>query len=146
MTSDSSTGWIFLVGIAIAGAIRLMAGSFDRERIREYIESGGGKVLDIEWSPFGPGWFGSNERIYIVRYQNRHGEIHSSTCKTSAGSGVYWTGHAPPSGGVELAEDNGPNAVEPATPAEPIACLECGTRIPPNQTRCPHCGWSYQQN
>jgi len=101
MTTDSSSFWIYAVGIVIGLGIRWVAGSFDRDRIREYVESAGGKVLEITWNPFGPGWFGSRERIYDVRYQTRHGQIHTGTCKTSAYSGVYWTGNEPPPGSTE---------------------------------------------
>jgi hypothetical protein len=106
MTMD--TLWILLVGIALGLGIRWVAAGFDRDRIREYVESGGGKVLDIKWNPFGPGWFGSSERVYDVRYQTRDGQIHTSTCKTSAYSGVYWTGPTPPAGWAQGEKESSP--------------------------------------
>ena len=29
--------------------------------------------------------------------------------------------------------------------AEPIDCLQCGTRIEASQAKCPKCGWSYSE-
>jgi hypothetical protein len=140
----SLLGLISVIGVAIT--IRIFAGRFDRRRIREYVESGGGTVLDIVWNPFGPGWSGSRERIYDVKYKTRHGHTRVSTCKTSMSAGVYWTGPEPPSG---LTHDRGANAMAAIldasnTPPEPITCLSCGTRIPASQTQCPKCGWSYK--
>ncbi|MFN3148622.1 hypothetical protein [Bremerella sp.] len=86
---------IFLViGIAIAAGlmIRLLAGSLDRDRVRQYITSIGGELLESHWAPFGPGWFGEkNDRIYSVRYRDRDGCIHKAHVKTSMMSGVYLT-------------------------------------------------------
>jgi hypothetical protein len=47
---------LFGVIIVIALLIRLGAGSQDNNRITHYIEEHGGRVLDITWKPFGPGW------------------------------------------------------------------------------------------
>jgi hypothetical protein len=138
------TVFVFVLLITLMILIRLIADRLDRERIREYVESSGGKVLDIAWNPLGPGWAGSQERIYDVRFKTARGEMHTGTCKTTMFSGVYWTGHAPPMG---LEQTDGSSATaeveEPTTPAEPITCLSCGTRIPVRQTHCPKCGWSY---
>ena len=128
--SDASSVLVILLVIGAAFVIRRMTGRFDYDRIREYIERGGGKVLDIKWNRFGPGWLGSgSERIYEVRYTTRHGKTCTGTCKTGMFSGVYWTGDAPPSG---LAERSGP-----------IACLKCGSEIPAECSHCPMCGWSF---
>jgi hypothetical protein len=146
--TDLGTVLVYILVIALAIAIRVYAGRLDRERIREYVESGGGTVLDIAWNPLGPGWSGSSERIYDVRFKTARGEMHTGTCKTSMFSGVYWTGHAPPTG---LQDSDGSSATsiaeveEPTTtPAEPITCLSCGTQIPARQTHCAKCGWSYK--
>jgi len=62
------------------------------QRIRAHIEEQGGRVIRIDWSPFGRGWFGSkNERIYEVEYEDSNGYAHKAYCKTSMWSGVYWT-------------------------------------------------------
>lgn len=87
-------GAIFLVlaVIVIALVIRLAAGGLDHDRIRQYIESRGGKVLDSHWAPLGPGWFGEkSDRIYEVRYLDRDGNEHRAHCKTSMWTGVYLT-------------------------------------------------------
>lgn len=81
-----------LVPISLAIGFRVLAGSMDHSRIREYIEGRGGRVLDCQWSPFGKGWFGErSDRIYEVRYRDRDGNLHQATCKTSLWTGVYWT-------------------------------------------------------
>jgi hypothetical protein len=78
--------------IALVVVLCLAAGSMDRGRIRKYIEARGGKVIQVKWSPFGPGWFGEkNERIYAVRYMDRSGDEHEAFCKTSMLTGVYFT-------------------------------------------------------
>ncbi|MBB6430853.1 hypothetical protein [Algisphaera agarilytica] len=84
---------LLFVGVAgIALVFRLFAGSLDRQRIENYIRGQGGRVISINWSPFGRGWFGSqNERIYEVVYYDAQGDQHFATCKTSMWSGVYWT-------------------------------------------------------
>ena len=83
---------IILFVIAVVLVIRLGAGSMDRDRIREHIERQGGRVIGIQWAPFGLGWFGSkNERIYEVDYEDSSGYIHRAYCKTSMWAGVYWT-------------------------------------------------------
>lgn len=81
-------GFVALLGIAV-GFI-MMEGNRNRQRIREHIEKGGGRVLDIIWNP--------TEGFYDVRYQTQQGKVYEATCKTTVFSGVYWTGNAPPSG------------------------------------------------
>lgn len=85
---------LLLIGAAVIVAIfiRLLAGGMDHDRVRRYVESRGGRVIDAAWSPLGPGWFGEkNERIYSVRYFDRDGNEHEAHCKTSMWSGVYFT-------------------------------------------------------
>jgi HAMP domain-containing protein len=83
---------VILVAIGIAIAFRLFAGSMDRERLRQYVEARGGRVIDATWAPFGPGWFGGNkERIYQVRYLDHDGNVHEAYARTSMWTGVYFT-------------------------------------------------------
>lgn len=83
---------IIFVFVFIAIFIRLGAGMMDGDRVRRYVRSQGGEVLESHWSPFGRGWFGEkNDRIYEVRYRDRAGDIHQSTVKTSMFAGVYFT-------------------------------------------------------
>ena len=85
-------GFIFLIVIGVAIALRLVAGGMDYGRIRQYVESRGGEVLATRWSPFGPGWFGEkSDRIYSVRYLDQDGNEHRAHCKTSMLTGVYFT-------------------------------------------------------
>jgi hypothetical protein len=78
--------------IIIAIVIRLAAGGLDQNRVRQYVESRGGRVIEASWSPFGPGWFGEkSDRIYAVRYLDRDGNEHQAYCKTSLWTGVYFT-------------------------------------------------------
>lgn len=84
---------VFIVGIiAVAILFRVTAGGMDHQRVREYVEGRGGRLLDCHWAPFGTGWFGEkSDRIYEVRYRDRDGNLHQATCKTSMWTGVYWT-------------------------------------------------------
>ena len=98
--------------IAIAVGIRLFAGVLNHERIKEYIANKGGTVTGIQWSPFGPGWFGEkSDAIYEINYRDRDGHTHAAYCKTSMFSGVYITedkivGTAMPQNSVSLEEEN----------------------------------------
>jgi hypothetical protein len=66
--------------------------SLDKNRITEYIQQRGGRIVSISWAPFGKGWFGEKEeRIYEVVYYDTTGNQHFATCKTSMWTGVFWT-------------------------------------------------------
>lgn len=120
--------WFWVLGfIAIVVGLRLWAGRLDRARIRETLAEEGSTVLDISWSPFGPGWFGEkSDRIYEVRYRTRAGREIVRTCKTSMFTGVYWhkqTDDVPP-----VAKHTCKNCRQAyATPAN--FCPHCGTRL-----------------
>ena len=46
----------------------------------------------MRWAPFGKGWWGEgSDRIYRVRYLDPEGNEHHAFCKTSMGSGVYFS-------------------------------------------------------
>ncbi len=78
--------------IIVAIVIRLAAGGMDQDRIREYVESRGGRFLQARSAPFGPGWFGEkSDRIYAVHYLDRDGNEREAHCKTSLWTGVYFT-------------------------------------------------------
>lgn len=85
---------IALVALAVIVAIfvRLAAGSMDGSRVDEYIQSRGGRLISLNWNPFGNGWLGSkNERIYDIEYEDKEGNFHTATVKTSLLAGVYFT-------------------------------------------------------
>ena len=87
-------GFLLLIPLVlvIALVIRLAAGGLDHDRIKRYVEDRGGQVLDANWAPFGPGWFGEkSDRIYGVRYLDPDGNEHEAHCKTSFWTGVYFT-------------------------------------------------------
>jgi hypothetical protein len=68
------------------------ARAWDKERIETYLRERGGRVVSINWAPWGKGWFGEkNDRIYEVVYYDAQGRQHMATCKTSYWGGVYWT-------------------------------------------------------
>ncbi len=78
--------------IILAVVIRLVAGSFDGERVEQYIRDMGCELIDKSWDPFGPGWFGEEEsRIYEIVYRDQEGRVHRAHVKTSMMSGVYLT-------------------------------------------------------
>jgi hypothetical protein len=82
---------VILIILAII-VFRLIAGSMDSGRIREYISSSGGTLISKSWTPFGTGWMGEqNARIYQISYKDKIGNIRSATVKTSLLSGVYLT-------------------------------------------------------
>jgi hypothetical protein len=65
----------------------------DRDRIRENIESHGGKVIEIvrTW-----GFRERYNRAYEVFYITASGQRVKASCKTSMWSGVYWVNDHPP--------------------------------------------------
>lgn len=78
--------------IILAIVIWILGRAMDTDRVKEYIEARGGKLLEKHWAPFGKGWLGEKkDRIYEVRYLDRDGNVHQAACKTSMWSGVYWT-------------------------------------------------------
>ncbi len=85
-------GIIIVLFIVLAIVFRLMAGSFDGERVERYLRDQGYELIDRSWDPFGPGWFGEKDsRIYQVVYRDREGRVHQAHVKTSMMSGVYLT-------------------------------------------------------
>ncbi|MCA8964419.1 MAG: hypothetical protein H6838_16050 [Planctomycetes bacterium] len=83
---------LFVLLIAVALVFRLLAGGMDKDRIDDYVRERGGKVRSKSWAPFGKGWFGErNARIYEVEYEDKHGDVHRATVKTSMFAGVYLT-------------------------------------------------------
>jgi hypothetical protein len=116
---------------AVAAYKLIFLPEWDRERIAENIETGGGKVIDIERRRLG-GVGGRYMRTFDVTYTTRHGKRVEASCITNMSRGVIWLNNHPPGGAPRsLAE------------REPIECLECGAKIPAGKMRCPHCGWSY---
>ena len=93
MIAAHATPVLFLPAvIVVAITVRIIAGFMDRERIQRFIGERGGRVLEISWAPFGPGWFGARgTRIYAVSYVDKEGGRHEVYCKTSMWSGVYFT-------------------------------------------------------
>ena len=84
---------IFAVVLGIAVVFRLLAGSMDGDRVVEYIRNQGGEVIESHWSPFGPRLVRRKRTIEFTKYvtEDRHGNIHDATVKTSMFSGVYFT-------------------------------------------------------
>ena len=83
---------IFILFVIVAFIFRLLAGSFDGERVEAYIRDMGCELLDKSWDPFGPGWFGEKDsRIYQIIYRDQGGNIHQPHVKTSMMTGVYLT-------------------------------------------------------
>lgn len=83
---------VFIGLLVVAVVIRLLAGSFDEDRVSSYLRSKGLELVDKSWDPFGPGWFGEDDsRIYKIIYRDRSGRLHRAHVKTSMLSGVYLT-------------------------------------------------------
>ncbi len=78
-------GWI-----ALAVLYRVALGCLDHQRVHTYVHARGGRVISLEWSPFGPGWFGAQgERIYEIRFVDRDGTERQAVCKTGLFAGVF---------------------------------------------------------
>src|SRR6266478_350007 len=85
-------GFAIVAFITIGIVIWVGSMSMDKDRITAYIQERGGRIVSVNWAPFGKGWFGNkNDRIYEVVYHDAEGRQHWATCKTSLFSGVYWT-------------------------------------------------------
>ena len=83
---------LILLAVGLAIGLRLVAGAMDSDRIESYMKQNGWTVIDRNWEPFGPGWFGTkNSRIYRVVYRDRDGDVREAHVKTSILSGVYLT-------------------------------------------------------
>lgn len=80
--------FIFFV-IAVIG-LGLYSVSGNKTRIKDYIESKGGELVEEDWQPFGKGWFGEDkESIYKIKYYDKKGNLHESWAKTSFFTGVF---------------------------------------------------------
>lgn len=91
LTLDAAV-FVLPLFLAIVALSWVMTGWLDRRRMQGYVASLGGEVLDVRWSPFGPGWFGEkSDRIYFVRYVDRESAEHEAYCKTGFWTGVYFT-------------------------------------------------------
>lgn len=119
----------FIVAAIFVGlAIRIVMHFVDKNRIKDEIESKGGRVVSIAWNPFARGWFfEKNERHYEVTYVDRSGQTVSTTCKTSLFTGIYWA--------------DGPQLEQP--PPRIISrhhCSACGYALSAEWRACPNCG------
>jgi hypothetical protein len=87
--------WIAVIALFAFVVIPKM----DRQRIREHIDSHGGKVIEILSD-----WFsasGRSARTYDVTYMNRNGQRVTAKCITSMTSGVQWLTDKPPDSSTE---------------------------------------------
>lgn len=119
---------VFLLAVGAGLTIRVIMHFIDKSRIKEEIESKGGRVISIRWNPFGRGWFfEKTERHYSVTYTDRSGANVSANCKTSLFTGVYWA--------------EGPKLEEPRPRFIPRhRCSQCGYAIDAAWRACPNCG------
>lgn len=117
-----------LFAVAAAICIRVVMHFVDKNRIKDEVESKGGRIVSIHWNPFARGWFfEKNERHYDVTYTDRSGVPISTTCKTSLFTGVYWA--------------DGPRLEEPPPRIIPRHhCSKCGYAINAQWRACPNCG------
>lgn len=137
---DMTSGFLVFLTVAtvilIGAMIVSMVGALNRQRISDHVEASGGEVIQIVSHRWGRR-IGGQLRTYDVTYKTRHGTKTTATCVTSMMSGTHWLTDKPPDSDVENYEQ--------AEAAEPMRCLECGVKIPAGETRCSHCGWSYEE-
>jgi hypothetical protein len=119
---------IFLWALVAGVAIRIVMHFVDKNRIQNEIESKGGRVVSIRWTPFAHGWFfEKNERHYEVTYMDGSGGTETATCKTSLFTGIYWA--------------EGPRLEEPKPRFMPRhSCSGCGFALKAEWRACPNCG------
>lgn len=92
MISGMEPAGIVAIVIAVALGARLIAGAMDGDRIDNYMQERGCRILAKSWTPFGEGWVGErNARIYEIDYEDQDGRRHRAGVKTSLFSGVYLT-------------------------------------------------------
>ncbi|MGJ8644341.1 MAG: hypothetical protein ACSHX9_13105 [Luteolibacter sp.] len=84
---------VIIFGFAVIAILfRVLAGSFDGNRVEQYLREKNCELIDRSWDPFGPGWFGEKDsRIYEVVFRDPQGRVHRAHVKTSMMSGVYLT-------------------------------------------------------
>ncbi len=81
--------FLFIVVVIVGIGLWVASMSMDKGRITSYVKERGGRIVSINWAPFGKGWFGEEkDRIYEVVYYDREGNQHWATCKTSLFAGV----------------------------------------------------------
>lgn len=119
---------IIVLGLSLSLVVRVAMHFVDKSRIKDEVESKGGRIISISWNPFARGWFfEKNERHYDVTYVDRSGATVSTTCKTSLFTGVYWA--------------EGPRLEEPPPRIIPRHhCSKCGYAISAEWHACPNCG------
>jgi len=104
--SDSGPLLFIVLWIAgIATLVFVIIPKMDRQRIREHIDSHGGKVIDIRSD-----WFaasGRSARTYEVTYFTRNGQRIIAKCITSMTSDVQWISDRPP--GSDSYKENFPD-------------------------------------
>jgi hypothetical protein len=101
--SDSGPLLFIVLWIAgIATLVFVLIPKADRKRIREHVDSHGGKVIEILSDWFGAG--GRSARAYDVTYISRNGQRVTAKCITSMTSGVQWLSDKPPESQMESLE------------------------------------------
>ena len=88
--------------VAIVLFVFVVNPKMDRQRIREHIDSHGGKVIEIVSA-----WFAGNGRAgrtYDVTYMSRTGQRVTAKCITNMTSGVQWLIDKPPGSGTESSD------------------------------------------
>lgn len=119
--------------------VRVAMGRLDRSAIRDSVAGRkDSKVVSIHWDPVA-GWFSrAKARYYDVVYRKADGRRVDARCTVTFFGGVEWISSTP----VGTIRDE---QVREDKAEESCPCAQCGASIPAATTRCPRCGWSYQQ-
>ncbi len=79
-----------MLALAFFPAVFGGASYLNRRRILSYFAEEGSHVIEIQWSPFAPGWLGRGFfNLYTVRYRDANETNHTAVCHTNVFGGVY---------------------------------------------------------
>ncbi len=116
---------LLLLMIPVAVIAWWIAKQMDVARITHYGKERGWQFLEISYESRA-----EEERRYSVRYLDEEGNIHTAICKTSLGTGVFFTDDQK----IRKPAEGTRQYVGVA-----IDCPRCGTRIEEVQRACPNC-------
>ena len=124
---DHGSAHIFLLAIGAGLGIRVVMHFVDKSRIKDEVESSGGRIISIRWNPFGRGWFlEKNERHYFVVNTDRSGATVPQLVRPASSQGSI--------GPMYLGAKSARPRFIPRHPTK------CGFGVNAEWRACPNCG------